>query len=89
MDCFGHTLVVEVVDIEVNNSVGVVDKRLHDIVAVHIDLTGLLVDHMLVDVGVDKIDSVGHHLMTPYMMDLYCNLIINICISLINASHLL
>ena len=83
MDCFGHTLVVEVVDIEVNNSVGVVDKGLRDIVAVRIDLIGRLVDHMLVDAEVDKIDSVGHHLMTPYMMDSYCNLIIQINKSLL------
>ena len=89
MDCFGHTLVVEVVDIEVNNSVGVVDKGLHDIVAVRIDLIGHLVDHMLVDVEVDKIDSVEHHLMTPYMMDLYCNLIIqnNIILVLIFLTY--
>ena len=88
-DCFGHKLVVEVVDIEVNNSVGVVDKGLRDIVVVRIDQIGRLVDHTLVDEEVDKIDSVEPHLMTPYMMDLYCNLIINIFISLLNASHLL
>ena len=70
-------LVVEVVDIEVNNSVGVVDKGMHDIVAVRIDQIDRLVDHTLVDEEVDKIDSVEPHLMTPYMMDLYCNLIIN------------
>ena len=89
MDCFGHTLVVEVVDIEVNNSVGVVDKGLRDIVAVRIDLIGRLVDHMLVDAEVDKIDSVGHHLMTPYMMDSYCNLIIqnNIILVLIFLTY--
>jgi len=58
MDCFDHKLVVEEVDIEVNNSVGVVDKELHDIVVVRI---GRLVDHMLVDEEVDMIDSVEHH----------------------------
>ena len=83
-DCFGHKLVVEVVDIEVNNSVGVVDKGLHDIVVVRIGRQiDRLVVRMLVDEEVDKIDSVEHHLMTPYMMDLYCNLKI---IKLINLN---
>ena len=82
-DCFGHKLVVEVVDIEVNNSVGVVDKGMHDIVVVRIGQIDRLVDHTLEDEEVDKIDSVEHHLMTPYMMDLYCNLKI---IKLINLN---
>ena len=73
MDCFGHSLVVEVVDIEVNNSAGVADRGMHDIVAVHIALIARLVDHMLVDEGVDKIDFVEPHWSIPYTMDLYYN----------------
>ena len=73
MDLLDHMLVVVVVDIAVNNSVGVVDKGPRDIVAVRIGQIVRPVDHMVVNEETDKIDFEVPHLSTPYRMDLYCN----------------